>query len=163
MGESGATKLLFFSFFFFYLLLNVVIISILISLFKIFLSIECFIFLHSTVCVYRLFFFCFFFKREKKRKNVNLGSESVRGLGLHKRDNGADELQRLVSMNPVTGIRDVLDICIWKETLDFRIILRAGGEEKEKVSQNDFSNKSTNMFYKNWFPPSGSSDKYSLP
>lgn len=58
-------------------------------------------------------------------------------------------------MNPVTRIRDVLDICVRKETLDFGIILRATRINETEIvqlniskpihvlldSQNDISNK----------------------
>lgn len=47
------------------------------------------------------------------------------GLGLQKGYNRADEVQWLVSMDPVTSIRDILDIRAWKESLNLRVILRA--------------------------------------
>jgi len=57
---------------------------------------------------------------------------------LQESDYGADEIQRLVSMNPVTGIWDVLDISTRKKSQDFRVILRA-----KRVTKGSMAEKQT--------------------
>lgn len=43
-------------------------------------------------------------------------------------DDGADEVQRFVGVDPVAGVGDVLDIGAREEPLDFRVVFGAAGK-----------------------------------
>lgn len=46
-------------------------------------------------------------------------------LRLQEGYDGADEVQRLVRVDPVAGVRDVLDVGAGEQPMDLRVVLRA--------------------------------------